>query len=176
MKRLATKAASVALPGGPRASCVQKLATGQRRASKRYDKQCPTKVRVSFWTLLAEGSLTVGIANLRLFSEANLRENWRAKYQRKCAQQELVRAAFRTVRIWDHVDLPLVITIVRVGPKDLDTDNLAISGKACRDQIAKELQMDDGDKRLTWVYEQRRPKVGEAKYAVVIRIENGGVQ
>ena len=66
-------------------------------------------------------------------------------------------------------ELPAVITITRVAPRALDSDNLAISAKSVRDGIADWLGVDDGDKRLTWRYEQRRgrPKEYAAEVAVM---------
>ena len=58
--------------------------------------------------------------------------------------------------------LPLVVTIVRIGPKALDGDNLQGSAKAVRDEVAKYLGVDDADTetRVTWAYRQERGKYG----------------
>ena len=56
--------------------------------------------------------------------------------------------------------LPCVITLTRIGPRRLDSDNLAAIFKALRDGIADRLEVDDGDPRVTWRYAQERGKYG----------------
>jgi hypothetical protein len=51
---------------------------------------------------------------------------------------------------------PLEITLVRVGKRDLDDDNLAGAFKAVRDGVADWLGINDGSKKLVWKYEQTR--------------------
>lgn len=54
-----------------------------------------------------------------------------------------------------HQLRPLLrITLVRVGPKELDDDNLAASCKSIRDGIASALGIDDGSKLVEWKYDQ----------------------
>lgn len=52
-------------------------------------------------------------------------------------------------------ELPLTIVLTRIGPKMLDTDNLAGGFKAVRDGIADWLHVDDGSDQLDWQYRQR---------------------
>jgi hypothetical protein len=74
--------------------------------------------------------------------------------------------------------MPLVVTIVRVGPRTLDDDNLASACKHVRDQIAAEVGVDDGSPQYTWVYKQRKSIRGRGKagmhgvsyYAVEVEI------
>ena len=65
---------------------------------------------------------------------------------------------------------PCVITITRIGPRKLDSDNLAGSAKHVRDGVADWLGIDDGDERLTWEYAQRSG--GAGVYACEIVIES----
>ena len=67
---------------------------------------------------------------------------------------------------------PLTITITRIGPRRLDSDNLAASAKHVRDGIADWLEIDDGDERLTWNYAQASD--GRGRYAVGIRLQSSG--
>jgi hypothetical protein len=60
-----------------------------------------------------------------------------------------------------------VVTITRIGPRQLDSDNAVGSAKHVRDQVAACLGLDDGDKRLTWNVEQAKGPFG-----VKIRIES----
>lgn len=112
-------------------------------------------------------------------SEANMRECWQAKYRRKINQQTTVWAYLKVNenRRSLNLKLPAIITLTRIGVHDLDQDNLAGSNKHVQDTIAKFLGINDGDKRLMWEYEQRRPLPAEksslcdGKYGVQITIE-----
>lgn len=129
---------------------------------------------------------------LRLVSGANAREHHHARARRMREQRHaalvttvqhagpmwgtvvLVRpktpgkAAY--YRITPHPDGPagmLSVTITRLGPRKLDSDNLAISAKAIRDGIAQALGIDDGDETaVRWDYAQER-----GAYGVRVRIE-----
>jgi hypothetical protein len=63
---------------------------------------------------------------------------------------------------------PLTITITRVGPRDLDSDNLAASAKHFRDGVADWLGVNDRSKELQWLYAQE--KTGKGQYGVKIHI------
>lgn len=63
--------------------------------------------------------------------------------------------------------LPATITLTRVAPRRLDSDNLAGSFKAVQDEVAALMGIDDGDPRITWVYAQRSPSVPN-EYAVEV--------
>jgi hypothetical protein len=53
----------------------------------------------------------------------------------------------------------LQITITRVGPTNgLDSDNLQGALKSVRDGIADWLGINDNDKRVQWIYGERREK------------------
>lgn len=54
--------------------------------------------------------------------------------------------------------LPRHVRIRRYGPGVLDGDNLQSACKAARDAVAVLLGIDDGDPRVTWMYEQTRRK------------------
>ena len=64
---------------------------------------------------------------------------------------------------------PLTITITRVAPAELDTDNLAASAKHVRDGVSDWLGINDKDKRLQWRYEQE--KQGKGVYGVKVRVQ-----
>ena len=65
--------------------------------------------------------------------------------------------------------VPLVITITRVGPRELDTDNLAASAKHVRDGISDWLGVNDRSKLLKWEYSQARGIYGE--YGVEVHVQ-----
>lgn len=104
----------------------------------------------------------------RLVSEANEREHWRVRKKRaKAHRAEAKRALGTDIK---GPPPPYLITITRIGPKTLDTDNLAGSAKHVRDGVADWLGIDDGDPRLTWKYAQR--SAGPGVYACEITIES----
>ena len=107
---------------------------------------------------------------VRTWSEANARVHWakrarRARIQRQAART-IVRAALTSME--RPAESKCTIELCRIGPRQLDSDNLAGSLKAVRDGVADALGLDDGDPRLVWLYDQRRGKPGE--YAVLVRI------
>lgn len=100
-------------------------------------------------------------------SEANGRQHWRMKAQRVKAHRRM--AAF----VLNGHQKPAgeaTITLTRIAPRTLDDDNLASGFKAFRDGVADWLGIDDGDKRLTWKYGQR--KGGPREYGAEIVIES----
>lgn len=60
----------------------------------------------------------------------------------------------------------LVITLVRVAPRRLDSDNAVGALKACRDAVAAWLGIDDGSPLLDWRYDQ-----ASGQHAVRVTIE-----
>jgi hypothetical protein len=107
---------------------------------------------------------------LRLQSVANLREHWAAKARRtkqRFVAGVLVGAAVgKSHGRW--LGAGMVVALVRVAPRALDSDNLAASMKAVQDGVADALGIDDADGRVTWRYEQRRGAPKE--YAVEVRL------
>lgn len=102
---------------------------------------------------------------LRLISEANQRGSWHAGAKRAKGQRSVVSLA---VNHWRHggrhhdaliLSGGLAVTLTRIGPKKLDTDNLARACKAVRDGVADALGVDDGDERIEWRYKQRRAQM-----------------
>jgi hypothetical protein len=102
-------------------------------------------------------------------SEANARGHWSLKAKRAKKQRSVtaltLKAFYRT-----PPEPPLVITITRIAPRNLDDDNLASAEKAVRDGVADWLCQNDGDPRLTWRYAQERPEKGGPRYAVRIEV------
>lgn len=123
---------------------------------------------------------------IRLISESNSRSHWAKRAKRVHEQRCLARMAVNVPAVLSfHVTSPhvcgwyvgmteqqaqeLTVTLTRIAPRPLDSDNTVSSCKAVRDGIADALGIDDRDKRVTWCYAQRRGKVKE--YGVEIRIE-----
>lgn len=87
---------------------------------------------------------------LKTPSVANLREHHMAKAKRVASQR---RAAMLKCPKWNGGPL-LVVTLTRVAPHRLDSDNLAAALKGVRDGIASRLGVDDGSALVRWEYAQ----------------------
>jgi len=115
---------------------------------------------------------------IRLVSEANRRDHWAAKAKRVASQRRLVKMALwaktRMCRVYEKslAGYAYEITLTRIGPRTLDSDNIQGAFKGVRDQIAECIGVDDGSPRLTWVYGQE--KSGPKTYAIRIQITAGG--
>lgn len=117
--------------------------------------------------------LPITVLPLRLVSEANQREHWRVRNRRRVEQRH---AAYMWLRHWMPTapPLPLTITLTRVAPRELDSDNLVACFKAVQDGATdwlcgKPFAGEDRQAGLTWQYAQRRGKPKE--YAVAIAVE-----
>ncbi len=96
---------------------------------------------------------------LSLPSAANLREHWAARAKRVKSQRAAVLLAMPRMKLqrernWLDLNGKLVVTMVRISPRKLDSDNLAFAFKGCRDQVAEQLGINDNSERVAWCYEQ----------------------
>jgi hypothetical protein len=107
---------------------------------------------------------------IRIESEMNKREHWSVRRRRFAEHKACVAYAWPKPRRRDYGEA-LRVTLTRIGPRRLDSDNLASGFKGVRDEIARIVGIDDGDERVTWVYRQERG--GPREYAAHIRIERG---
>ena len=100
------------------------------------------------------------IPGLRLVNETNAREHWAVRSNRAKEQRDTARLS---VHGSTHIPAgrKYEIHICRVGPRKLDSDNLAASAKHVRDGIADALGVNDGDEsRAIWHYAQAPGKHG----------------
>jgi hypothetical protein len=104
------------------------------------------------------------LPGMALTGSLNSREHWRVKQRREKPQKA---AALLAAQAYTRGLFPLiVVTITRVGPRKVDSDNLQGYCKGVRDQVAKALGIDDGHKIYEWRYVQER-----GEYAVRVAIE-----
>lgn len=91
---------------------------------------------------------------IRTKTGLNNREHWAAAHSRVKREREAV--ALLWPRFATVPKPPLVARLVRIKPfgKTMDGDNLQGSLKAIRDQVAKELGVDDRSPRVQWEYAQ----------------------
>ena len=111
------------------------------------------------------------IENLYMPSLANMRLKWQEEARLKSTQRMVGRGStLKNADAW-RAQLPAVVTLVRIGPRKLDSDNVAYSFKAFRDGVAEALGVNDGDDRaIVWKYAQERAPKG-AKYTYGVRVE-----
>lgn len=113
---------------------------------------------------------------LKTVSEGNSREHWHKAAARHTSQQWWVRCLFnREIRL---IPEPCEVTMTRIGPRFLDSDNLQTSMKWIRDElgacmfpekvvtyrtrsgkIAQNKGHADSDPRVTWKYAQEKGKI-----------------
>jgi len=91
---------------------------------------------------------------IRIESEQNMREHWAKKSKRIKQHREATRWHLWAARVL--VRYPVTVRMIRIAPRDLDTDNLASGFKATRDGIADYFRVDDNDPRIGWTYAQER--------------------
>lgn len=93
---------------------------------------------------------------LRVVSESNARGHWAGKARRTKQARETVGLVVGTHLRVCKAPLPVVVTLTRIAPRQLDDDNLRGALKAARDGVADALGIDDRDDRVEWLYGQRR--------------------
>lgn len=112
---------------------------------------------------------TILIPGLKLESEANRHTHWRDRDRRVRTQKRVVSICLLRETF---PPLPIICRIVRVGCRELDSDNATGSAKAVRDAIAAHYGIDDRDSRIEWDVTQEKGK----QYAVRIEIAAKGGQ
>lgn len=106
---------------------------------------------------------------LKIVSEANQRCHWREKSARVKQHRSTARLMM-AAEAGPAPDAPgMIITLTRIAPRELDDDNLASGFKAVRDGVADWLGIDDGSKRLRWLYAQRKGRPGQ--YAAEVHVD-----
>lgn len=105
---------------------------------------------------------------VRTWSEANLRGHWGKRARRAKKQREAAWLLLRAARYALPASGSVAITLTRIAPRALDTDNLASGLKAVRDGVADALGVDDGSSRIEWRYAQERGKIGQYEVRVTI--------
>ena len=104
---------------------------------------------------------------LKIISVANARLNRFKLAAMNKAQRATTKHALQTLALPPRP--PMTIVLTRIGPKLLDTDNLAGGFKSTRDGVADWLGVDDGHPGLDWQYAQRSagPKVYSVELEVI---------
>jgi len=107
-------------------------------------------------------------APIKVISEANQRSHWAERKRRFDGQKIELQYYWRQALKGKKPALPCTIRLVRIGPKALDSDNLAGAFKAVRDQIAAEIGIDDGAAQIRFEYAQEA--IGTRRYGVRVEV------
>jgi hypothetical protein len=108
------------------------------------------------------------IIPIHTISEANCSEHWSKKKKRHDIQKRWIKVYFKNEG--QFIPLPCHVKLTRLGKRLLDSDNLPVSMKWLRDEIANQLipglaaGRADDDKRITWEYAQEKSK----EYKVIV--------
>ena len=107
-------------------------------------------------------------------SAANLREHWTVRARRVKAQRVLVAMHMMFARVAPLATLVatfkstrVTCTLTRIAPRRLDSDNLSGAFKSIRDEVAKQVGLDDGSLRWWWTYAQ---EVGPPAYRIELEV------
>lgn len=110
---------------------------------------------------------------IRTRSKLNQRVHWAVRAKAAKAERDAVHWA------WPRTEtlppLPVLVTMTRVAPGELDNDNLAGALKSIRDGIASKLGVDDRDPRVEWACAQKKSRhsrkgLADGHYAVDVTI------
>lgn len=105
--------------------------------------------------------------DIKTVSEMNMREHWRKKHLRKKSQQNDFAMIWRSAK--PKFTPPVQVTFTRYSCKALDSDNLAGAFKHVRDQLAKELGIDDGSEQLKFIYRQEKIAKRQHYFEIEVR-------
>ena len=89
---------------------------------------------------------------LKIISEANQRGHWSKSAGRKALHRNTARCILRSHARPEAEKIK--ITLTRIAPRKLDSDNLQSGFKSVRDGVSDWLVINDGSPRLTWEYAQ----------------------
>jgi hypothetical protein len=91
------------------------------------------------------------------------------RVKRERADVALVLSQFQAPATAFGPDARVVVTLTRCAPGKIDSDGAVHAMKGVRDEVARWMDMDDGDERIEWIVE--RKKVPRKDRGTVIRVE-----
>lgn len=110
-------------------------------------------------------------------TESNAKGHWRPKAARAAHQRSVTVLATMPLvakvrrQLEKGAISAVTVTLTRISPLELDDDNLSSAFKHVRDGVADALGIDDRDRRVRWLYAQRKGAVRER--AVHLEVEAG---
>lgn len=100
----------------------------------------------------------------------NAREHWAQRSKRVKAERKCVAAFAPLPYVWKSLAQEAEsfrVTLTRIAPRRLDSDNWVGRAKAVRDEVARMLGINDGSERVLWEYSQERDGKRHAVRVVV---------
>lgn len=119
-------------------------------------RKLPAPTAAAYLAGTAPKTITV-VVPVSTVSEANAHEHWRKRQQRAKRQRGSVVCHLLEHR-YRLPKLPVRVTLTRLSPRQLDSDNAVGAMKHCRDGVADVFGVDDGDERYEWVVRQEKSK------------------
>lgn len=108
---------------------------------------------------------------IQIKSEGNGRDFWRVKAERVAQQRQTTAAHLLNAGVKRLRGKAYVVTLRNIAPWTLDDDNLVSGFKGIRDEVAKRLGVDDGDRaRIKFHYDQGPGEVGEKAISITIAV------
>jgi hypothetical protein len=104
---------------------------------------------------------------VKIDSGLNMRVHWRVRANTNASHRAAAYFALKQAKV--KAEMPAVVTLTRIAPRELDDDNLQGGFKSVRDGVADWLGVDDRDKRVKWLYAQRKGKPHE--YAAEVSVD-----
>lgn len=92
----------------------------------------------------------------------NVQEHWTKKHKRNKQNEWLITLKWKTEE--PLIQLPCIVTLTRLAPREFDYDNMVFSLKGVRDSIADLLRpglakgQADNSKEIEWHYGQEKAK------------------
>lgn len=142
-------------------SRVQEKEPARPAENKVLKYRQPTRLNATFPQRSASGRIEFQVPIKATFT-LNSREHWAARARKRKLERIAVAVAMRTAAAqrWFDPEGGVLVTLTRVGPRKLDSDNVQGALKSVRDEIALQLGMDDGDDQISWIYEQAKGEYG----------------
>jgi hypothetical protein len=103
----------------------------------------------------------------RINTTSNAKGHWRPRARMAQQQRRNARYVLALIGARPKYEPPIVVTLTRIGPRKLDSDNNVSAFKHIRDGVADFLGIDDGSDLIRWEYAQEV----ESRYAVRIQIQ-----
>lgn len=111
-------------------------------------------------------ALVVFTVPVRAVAEVNAREHWRAR-QKRAKEHRRATMLHACAASMVRPQLPVVVTLTRLAPRRMDSDNAVGACKHVRDGVADWLGVNDGDPRIEWVYGQEASRTYGVRVSVL---------
>ena len=128
-------------------------------AKSRTSKSTSVVIHGSGGPSLPSSEHTALVRGLRLVSpNSQRREHWTQRSRR--VSKERLAVAVQLLALRRKPALPIVVTLIHIAPRRMDSDNSVGALKSTRDEVARWIGVDDGSDQITWHYRQQTGEYG----------------